>query len=92
MNVLYPDADGSEPQPLRLRLDGKSEPILLPPRSRPSCDICQTDKYLVFEKVAPVCPPGTSRPIAWDVDCWCGKCESYYGFRARSDSHGQYMV
>lgn len=45
-----------------------------------SCEQCCTAEYLVFEQVRPVV--GTD-PLtqAWDVECWCGKCEQFYGIR-----------
>lgn len=45
-----------------------------------SCEQCHTAEYLVFEQVRPVVGPG---PVAqaWDIECWCGKCEQFYGIR-----------
>ncbi|GAA1496808.1 hypothetical protein GCM10009628_18110 [Paeniglutamicibacter kerguelensis] len=47
----------------------------------PTCDLCQTDEYLVYERVRAVRNPADGVPTLWDVDCWCGKCETFYGFR-----------
>lgn len=58
---------------------------LVPPSAQESmppviCGTCHSDKYLVFEQVRPV-PPRGSEPSAWDVECWCGRCEEFQGIR-----------
>ena len=45
-----------------------------------TCVKCRTAEYLVFEQVKPVLGTGPE-PEAWDVECWCGKCEQFYGMR-----------
>ncbi|MBV1780816.1 hypothetical protein KRR55_17010 [Paeniglutamicibacter sp. ABSL32-1] len=45
-----------------------------------TCGTCRSAEYLVFEQVKPV-PRRGSAPAAWDVECWCGQCEEYQGFR-----------
>ncbi|MDO2933869.1 hypothetical protein Q2T94_06085 [Paeniglutamicibacter sulfureus] len=45
-----------------------------------SCGTCHSDNYLVFEQVRPV-PPHGPAPSAWDVECWCGRCEEFQGIR-----------
>ena len=45
------------------------------------CGTCHSDQYLVYEEVKPV-PRHGPGPAQWDVECWCGKCEEYQGFRA----------
>ncbi|GAA1496093.1 hypothetical protein GCM10009628_10950 [Paeniglutamicibacter kerguelensis] len=48
----------------------------------PLCEQCLTDEYLVYEDVRKAMKvKGVKAPI-WDVECWCGKCETFYGFRA----------
>ncbi len=57
-------------------------PATWPPGTVPAviCEQCHTDEYLVYEQVKPVVQRG-SAPPAWDVECWCGKCEQFYGVR-----------
>lgn len=47
----------------------------------PTCELCQTDEFLVYERVQVVGKDTKVEPLLWDVDCWCGKCETFYGFR-----------
>ncbi|GAA5228533.1 hypothetical protein [Paeniglutamicibacter antarcticus] len=44
------------------------------------CGKCRTAEYLVFEQIKPVLGGGLE-PEAWDVECWCGNCEQFYGMR-----------
>lgn len=44
------------------------------------CETCHSDQYLVYEQVTPV-PAAGRVPAAWDVECWCGRCEEFYGVR-----------
>ena len=44
------------------------------------CQTCHSDEYLVYEQVTPVRTKG-SAPAAWDVECWCGRCEEFHGVR-----------
>ncbi|MDQ0095998.1 hypothetical protein [Paeniglutamicibacter psychrophenolicus] len=66
---------------------GRSEPTADIPvaarvnRESPAiCGRCHSDQYLVYEEVKPVPRQGTNPP-QWDVECWCGQCEEYQGFR-----------
>lgn len=66
----------------------RSQRITLPPNAAvhmygtpPTCEQCQTDEFLVYERVQAVGKRTKVGPILWDVDCWCGKCETFYGFR-----------
>ena len=45
-----------------------------------SCESCQSDQYLVFEKVIPL-PHRSSEPAAWEIECWCGQCEEFLAVR-----------
>ena len=49
-------------------------------RSLTVCGSCHTDRYLVYEEIKPVWREGTE-PRQWDIECWCGQCEEYQGFR-----------
>lgn len=53
----------------------------LPAEAQPVCDICQSDEYLVYERVRAVSNTEEGEPQLWDVDCWCGNCETFYGYR-----------
>jgi hypothetical protein len=44
------------------------------------CQTCKSAEYLVYEQVTPVRAKG-SAPAAWDVECWCGRCEEFHGVR-----------
>ncbi|RAX49870.1 hypothetical protein DQ353_06805 [Arthrobacter sp. AQ5-05] len=44
------------------------------------CQTCHSGEYLVYEQVTPVRAKG-SAPAAWDVECWCGRCEEFHGVR-----------
>lgn len=52
--------------------------------AKTSCEVCLTDEYLVYEDIRLVTKPQSGGPPIWDVDCWCGKCETFYGFRTTS--------
>lgn len=61
-------------------------------RERPYCDHCETKDFLVFERVEmTVTIAGVHTPV-WEVDCWCGQCETYYGFRTRFPPEDPYVV
>lgn len=70
---------GQNLQQLRLVLHPKSAFQMF--GESPSCELCQTDEFLVYERVQAVRKRTTTEPILWDVDCWCGKCETFYGFQ-----------
>lgn len=53
----------------------------LPAEAPSLCHICQSDEYLVYERVRAVSNPAEGEPPLWDVDCWCGNCETFYGYR-----------
>lgn len=42
-----------------------------------TCEHCQTDEYLVYERVNQVIDQSMDMPV-WSVECWCGKCEQFY--------------
>ncbi|MFL4480084.1 hypothetical protein ACIPUB_17635 [Paeniglutamicibacter sp. ORCA_105] len=44
------------------------------------CQSCQSDHYLVFEKVIPL-PHRISEPATWEIECWCGQCEEFLAVR-----------
>lgn len=44
------------------------------------CVSCQSDHYLVFEKVIPL-PHRSSEPATWEIECWCGQCEEFLAVR-----------
>jgi hypothetical protein len=92
MKVPQPSSDGAEPHHPSLLLVGNPEPVPLAFGSSATCEVCQTAEFLVFEKIAPVQGLGAVRPIEWDVDYWCGKCETYYGFRAQGPSRDQHIL
>ncbi|MBP2385843.1 hypothetical protein JOF47_001354 [Paeniglutamicibacter kerguelensis] len=48
--------------------------------SRPNCDPCQSDEYLVFEHVRIVVDPARLASPMWELEFWCGECETFYGF------------
>lgn len=58
--------------------------LSLSPGRRPAppvtCGTCRSAEYLVFEQVKPV-PRRGRGPAEWDIECWCGRCEEYQGFR-----------
>ena len=64
-------------------------PVTAPPGTEPAviCEQCHTDEYLVFEEVRRVVPQGSGTP-AWDVECWCGRCEHFYGLRTTQRPSG----
>lgn len=80
MTMLQPSADKDKLHP-SLLLQGKVEPVSLVLGSPPTCEVCPTNEFLLFEKIVPVRSLGTPGLIAWDVDYWCGNCETYYGFQ-----------
>lgn len=87
MKMPQPPADGDNPDP-SLLLHGKPKPAWGVAGSRPTCEACQTDEFLVFEKIVPVRSPGSSGFTMWDLDYWCGNCESYYGFQFQTPVPG----
>ncbi len=73
----------------------RSQQLMLPPRAtiqiywtQPTCELCQTDESTVCERVPAVGKRTTGDFIFWDVDCWCGKCATFYGFRTMHPSDG----
>lgn len=44
------------------------------------CNTCQSDRFLVYERITPVPAQGTE-PAYWDVESWCGFCEEFQGVR-----------
>ena len=60
--------------------DRSHHPFVRQPGSRPVCDLCQTDDYLVYEHVRVLAGPDPAAPPVWEVDCWCGRCETFYGY------------
>ena len=51
-----------------------------PAETQPLCVNCKSDEYLVHERVHAVRNHAGGAPALWDVDCWCGKCETFYGY------------
>lgn len=47
--------------------------------TKPYCDLCLSDEYLVFEEVRLVRKPKNETQAAWDIDDWCENCEVFYG-------------
>lgn len=56
-------------------------PTALMMGSHPTCDLCQTDDYLVFELVRVVIDTHRFASPVWELEFWCGQCETFYGFR-----------
>lgn len=50
--------------------------------SRPFCGLCRTDEFLVFEHVLLLINPRRTASPVWELEFWCGKCETFYGFRS----------
>ena len=89
--MLQPSAPGAKTHP-PLLLPGMPEPVSVVAGSPPTCEVCRTGEFLVFEKIVPVWPPGASGPLAWDVDYWCGSCETYYGFQSPARGTDQHIL
>ena len=58
----------------------------------PICDLCQTEDYLVYEHVRMITGPDPAAPPVWEVDCWCGQCETFYGYRTTHPPKDPYVV
>lgn len=50
-----------------------------PSYEAPTCDRCDTSEYLVYENVTLLLDANRVQPPCWDIEYWCGACESFYG-------------
>ncbi|MBV1779746.1 hypothetical protein KRR55_11550 [Paeniglutamicibacter sp. ABSL32-1] len=50
-----------------------------PSYEAPTCDRCASDDFLVYENVTLLLDSQRVQPPCWDVEFWCGRCESYGG-------------
>lgn len=70
---------------LRAALDEPTLPALGPSPHRslvhetPTCEHCNSDTYLVYERITLLLDAARVQPPCWDVEFWCGRCESFYG-------------
>lgn len=70
---------------LRAALDEPTLPALGPPPHKtpvheiPTCERCNADTYLVYERITLLLDAARVQPPCWDVAFWCGRCESFYG-------------
>lgn len=91
MRMLQLSPDRAIPRS-SLLLPGKPEPVPVAFGAPPTCEVCQTPEFLVFEKIDPIGPRTGRGPLTWDVDYWCGKCETYYGFQTPGGGREQYRL
>ncbi|MDQ0096205.1 hypothetical protein [Paeniglutamicibacter psychrophenolicus] len=54
-------------------------PSRVPANEAPTCGSCGSGDYLVYEHVELLLDRRRVQPPCWDVEFWCGKCESFYG-------------
>lgn len=50
-----------------------------PSHEVPTCERCGSDASLVYESVSLLLDAQRVQPPCWDVEFWCGQCESFYG-------------
>lgn len=50
-----------------------------PSYEAPTCERCDSSEYLVYENVTLLLDSNRVQPPCWDVEYWCGACESFYG-------------
>ncbi|MDO5745026.1 MAG: hypothetical protein Q4P23_11220 [Micrococcaceae bacterium] len=61
-------------------LPGLGAPPHMPPVNEiPTCERCNADTYLVYERITLLLDAARVQPPCWDVEFWCGQCESFYG-------------
>ena len=51
----------------------------VPTNEAPTCEACGSSDYLVYEHVELLLDRRRVQPPCWDVEFWCGQCESFYG-------------
>ncbi|MBP2374356.1 hypothetical protein [Paeniglutamicibacter psychrophenolicus] len=54
-------------------------PSRVPTDEAPTCDSCGSSDFLVYEHVELRLDRRRVQPPCWDVEFWCGQCESFYG-------------
>lgn len=57
-----------------IRQSGKA-----PSYEAPTCERCDSGDFLVYENVTLLLDTQRILPPCWDVEFWCGQCESFYG-------------
>lgn len=50
-----------------------------PTHEPPTCERCASDDFLVYERLTLLLDADRVQPPCWDVEFWCGQCESFYG-------------
>ncbi|WP_181578284.1 hypothetical protein [Arthrobacter sp. AQ5-05] len=54
-------------------------PSRVPTDEAPTCESCGSGDFLVYEHVELLLDRRRVQPPCWDVEFWCGQCESFYG-------------
>lgn len=50
-----------------------------PSHEAPTCERCASDAFLVYERLSLLLDVRRVQPPCWDMEFWCGQCESFYG-------------
>lgn len=50
-----------------------------PTNEAPTCAACATAEYLVYDEITLQIDARGIKPAVWDIEYWCGNCESVYG-------------
>jgi hypothetical protein len=56
-----------------------TETNMAPFPDAPTCERCESSDFLVYENVTLLLDAQRVQPPCWDVEYWCGHCESFYG-------------
>ena len=51
----------------------------MPVDEAPTCGHCASSDFLVYENVTLLLDAARVQPASWDVEFWCGACESFGG-------------